>query len=215
MSKFSKVGVIGSGSWATALVKIFSENDAEVLWFVKNPRVLKFIKKNGKNPKYLTNIKLDLEKISVYNDINFIANNCEVFILAIPSQYLEESFTGLSVPISKKIIFSGIKGIVPQHFLVTEYLNKKYKVPINQLGVISGPCHAEEVAVKKLSFLTLGCSELKIGKKIKENLTCSYISVELSEDRIGIELTGILKNIYSIAIGMVNGLGYGVLIYFS
>ena len=133
MSKFSKVGVIGSGSWATALVKIFSENDAEVLWFVKNPRVLKFIKKNGKNPKYLTNIKLDLEKISVYNDINFIANNCEVFILAIPSRYLEESFTGLSVPISKKIIFSGIKGIVPEHFLVTEYLNKKYKVPINQL----------------------------------------------------------------------------------
>ena len=205
MSKFSKVGVIGSGSWATALVKIFSENDAEVLWFVKNPRVLKFIKKNGKNPKYLTNIKLDLEKISLYNDINFIANNCEVFILAIPSQYLEESFTGLSVPISKKIIFSGIKGIVPEHFLVTEYLNKKYEVPINQLGVISGPCHAEEVAVKKLSFLTLGCSELKIGKRIKENLTCSYISVELSEDRIGIELTGILKNIYSIAIGMVNG----------
>ena len=122
---------------------------------------------------------------------------------------MEESFSGLSVAISKKIIFSGIKGIVPEHFLVTEYLNKKYKVPINQLGVISGPCHAEEVAIKKLSFLTLGCTELKIGKKIKENLTCSYISVELSEDRIGIELTGILKNIYSIAIGMVNGLGYG------
>tara|TARA_B100000989_G_scaffold228487_1_gene175478 strand:+ start:37 stop:1029 length:993 start_codon:yes stop_codon:yes gene_type:complete len=209
MSKFSKVGVIGSGSWATALVKIFSENDTEVLWFVKNPSTLKFIKSHGKNPKYLTNIKLDLDKISVYDDINFIVNNCEVFILAIPSQYLEESFIGLNIPIRKKIIFSGIKGIVPEHFLVTEYLNKKFKVPINQLGVISGPCHAEEVAIKKLSFLTLGCSELKIAKKIKENLTCSYISVEMSTDRIGIELTGILKNIYSIAIGMVNGLGYG------
>ena len=170
MSKFSKVGVIGSGSWATALVKIFSENDTEVLWFVKNLRALKFIKRHGKNPKYLKNVKLDLDRISVHDDINFIANNCEVFILAIPSQYLEESFTGLSVPISKKIIFSGIKGIVPEHFLVTEYLNKKYKVPINQLGVISGPCHAEEVAIKKLSFLTLGCTELKIGKKIK--LSC-------------------------------------------
>ena len=100
MSKFSKVGVIGSGSWATALVKIFSENDTEVLWFVKNLRALKFIKRHGKNPKYLTNVKLDLDRISVHDDINFIANNCEVFILAIPSQYLEVSFTGLSVPIS-------------------------------------------------------------------------------------------------------------------
>ena len=86
MSKFSKVGVIGSGRWATALVKIFSENDTEVLWFVKNPRALKFIKSHGKNPKYLTTVKLDLDRISVYDDINFIANNCEVFILAIRSQ---------------------------------------------------------------------------------------------------------------------------------
>ena len=205
-----RVGVIGSGSWGTAIIQMLTNNLPLVNWWVRNPDTLKSIELNKKNPKYLSNVNLDLKKLNLNSDINIIVNNSDYLVLAVPSAFLVSSLNKINDSINKKIVFSAIKGIVPEkNTTIGAFLNKNFNIPYNNIGVITGPCHAEEVALKKLSYLTIACPDLKKSKLFASVISCNYINTIASDDIYGTEYSSILKNIVSIAVGISIGLGYG------
>jgi glycerol-3-phosphate dehydrogenase (NAD(P)+) len=210
MNDFSKVAVLGSGSWATALVKILCEQNANVGWYVRNETIYAHLKEHGHNPNYLSSVAFDVSQLSLYTDLNKIVSEYEVFILAIPSFYIDSSLKSLNESLENKIVFSAVKGIVPEHrVLVGAFLTQAFKVPEAQLGVIAGPCHAEEVALERLSYLTVASANAAIAEQMKAKLDCDYIRTTVSDDVVGTEYAATLKNIYAIAVGMAHGLGYG------
>jgi glycerol-3-phosphate dehydrogenase (NAD(P)+) len=210
MNDFSKVAVLGSGSWATALVKILCEQNANVGWYVRNETIYAHLKDHGHNPNYLSSVAFDVSQLSLYTDLNKIVSEYEVFILAIPSFYIDSSLKSLNESLENKIVFSAVKGIVPEHrVLVGAFLTQAFKVPEAQLGVIAGPCHAEEVALERLSYLTVASANAAIAEQMKAKLDCDYIRTTVSDDVVGTEYAATLKNIYAIAVGMAHGLGYG------
>ena len=205
-----KYGVIGSGSWATAIIKILSENLQEINWYVRNKNNLDYIYKNHHNPNYLGSVELDIKKIHANNNINEVCNKSDVLIIAIPSEFTNNVLNEISINISEKIVVSAIKGIIPEtNLLVGEHLEKNFQIKESHFLVLGGPCHAEEVALEKLSYLTIGSSNKMLAKKIASKFTSSYINVQTSDDVIGIEYSSMLKNIYAIAAGIAHGLGYG------
>jgi glycerol-3-phosphate dehydrogenase (NAD(P)+) len=210
MNDFSKVAVLGSGSWATALVKILCEQNANVGWYVRNETIYAHLKDHGHNPNYLSSVAFDVSQLSLYTDLNKIVSEYEVFILAIPSFYIDSSLKSLNESLENKIVFSAVIGIVPEHrVLVGAFLTQAFKVPEAQLGVIAGPCHAEEVALERLSYLTVASANAAIAEQMKAKLDCDYIRTTVSDDVVGTEYAATLKNIYAIAVGMAHGLGYG------
>jgi glycerol-3-phosphate dehydrogenase (NAD(P)+) len=210
MHDFSKIAVIGGGSWATAIIKILCENNNSVGWYVRNKKVFKHLKKEGHNPNYLSSVTFNLNLLDLQTDINIIAAKYDVLILATPSYYLGEVLSNLKESLENKVIFSAVKGIIPEKTqLVGAYLANSFCVHNSHFGVITGPCHAEEVALERLSYLTIASSNLNITSKMKEKLNCSYIQSSISQDVIGLEYAATLKNVYSIAVGIANGLGYG------
>src|ERR1044072_1148869 len=152
-----RIAMIGSGSWATALAKLLLNNTAQITWFVRKEDDIAYFKAYKTNPRYLSSVEFETEKISFYSSLSECVQNSDYLILAIPSAFLHDSFSGIKAQeLNGKIIFSAIKGIVPEHNLIIgEYLNKIYNVPLENIGVITGPCHAEEVAMEKLSYLTI------------------------------------------------------------
>lgn len=210
MKNYPKVAVIGGGSWATALVKILSENLDEVYWWVRSQETIDYINKHDHNPNYLSNVELELERISVSNDMNAVVDAADYIILAIPSAFLKTSMQSLNVSLADKVVFSAIKGIVPEeNMIVGEYLNSKYNVPYSSIGVITGPCHAEEVALERLSYLTIASQDESKAETLAEILTCHYIIASVSDDIFGTEYSAVLKNVVAIASGIAHGLGYG------
>ena len=210
MRKNLKYCVIGSGSWATAIIKILSENLKEINWYVRNKDNVEYIYKNCHNPNYLSSVELDIKKIYINDDINEVCNKSDVLIIAVPSEFINNILNKISINISDKIVVSAIKGIVPEtNLLVGEHLEKNFQIKENNFSVLGGPCHAEEVALEKLSYLTIGSSNKMLAKKIASKFTCSYISAQTSDDVIGIEYSSMLKNIYAIAAGIAHGIGYG------
>ena len=210
MQNFSKIAVIGGGSWATALVKILCENNTTVGWYVRNEFIYNHLVQGRHNPKYLSSVEFDMSKLDLQTDINKIIHQYDVLIIATPSFYLGNMLAPLTVSLKNKVVFSAIKGIVPEKkVLVGAYLAQNYNVDEALFGVIAGPCHAEEVALERLSYLTLASSNLALAEQMKEKLGCNYIQVSLSEDVIGVEYAATLKNIYAIAVGIAHGLGYG------
>ena len=210
MKKNYTYGVIGSGSWATALIKILSENVKEINWYVRNSENIDFIKTNSHNPNYLSSVNLDLSKLKISQDISEVAQNSDVIIIAIPSEYVNSEMKKINIDISEKIIICALKGLVQEtNLLFGKHVNKFFNVSNNNFLVIGGPCHAEEVALEKLSYLTIGSSNIKLCKKISNDFNCKYINVKASDDVIGIEYASMLKNIYALAVGISNGLGYG------
>lgn len=205
-----RVAVIGSGSWATALAKILLENLAEINWFFRNKENIGQFEKFKHNPGYLRGVEFDTSRIRFYSDINKISEDSEIIILAIPSAFLGKALTDLKTDISKKFVVSGIKGIVSdENLLVGEYINKYFNVPFNSIGVIAGPCHAEEVALERLSFLTIACPDEVKAKEFADLIACEYIRSKVSDDIWGTEYTSVIKNIIAISAGIVNGLRYG------
>ena len=205
-----KYGVIGSGSWATALIKILSENINEINWYVRNTENINFIKTNSHNPNYLSSVELKLSKLNISNNISEVANNSDVIIIAIPSEYVNSEIKKIDINISEKIIICALKGLVPEsNLLFGEHMYKFFDISEDNFLVIGGPCHAEEVALEKLSYLTIGSFNLKLCEKISNDFKCKYINVKASDDVIGIEYASMLKNIYALAVGISNGLGYG------
>mgnify|MGYP001279995173 FL=1 len=209
-SKSLKFGIIGSGSWGTAIIKIISENLNNINWYVRKNENVEFIKKNEHNKNYLSSVNLNVEKLNISSDINEVCENSEILIFAVPSKYIESELKKIEIDFSRKIIISAIKGIVPEsNLLFSEHLQKNYEISQNNVAIISGPCHAEEVGMEKLSYLTIASSNKKLFKNISNAFDCKYININMSDDIIGIEYSSMLKNIYALAIGISNGLGYG------
>lgn len=210
MSFNKNIGVLGAGSWGTALVKMLSENCDKIFWFSRNDIQIKEIIKTKKNPKYLKDLEIDTNKISISSNLNFIIDNSDILIIAIPSPYIEKSLNEYKTALAHKIIFSGSKGVIPEsHLVITEHLHKEYNIPFKNLGILSGPTHAEEIAKGKLSYLTVGSSNDEISKYLSKKLFSPYVHTSISNDVIGIEYAATLKNIYSILVGISFGLGYG------
>ena len=210
MSFNKNIGVLGAGSWGTALVKMLSENCDKIFWYSRNDIQIKEIIKTKKNPKYLKDLEIDTDKISISSDLNLIIDNSDILIIAIPSPYIEKSLNEHKTALANKIIFSGSKGVIPEsHLVITEHLHKQYNIPYKNLGILSGPTHAEEIAKGKLSYLTVGSSNDEISKYLSKKLFSPYVHTSLSNDVIGIEYAATLKNIYSILVGISFGLGYG------
>ncbi len=207
----TRIAIIGSGSWATALAKLFLNNCNQINWFIRSEADVDFFKQQHSNPKYLSGVNFDVSKINFYTNLQACVYASEYLILAIPSAFLNDAFVTLTKEsVSHKIIFSAIKGIVPQHNLIVgDYLNQIYNVPLENIGVITGPCHAEEVALEKLSYLTIASQNTKNAALIGELLTCRYLQTTVSDDIYGTEYSAVLKNVIAVAGGICHGLGYG------
>lgn len=209
-TKTNKVAIIGSGSWATAIAKMVLENVKHINWFMRKPETTEQFEKTGHNPRYLQNVEFDTNRITFYNDIDEITADSGILIFAIPSAYLPVILGNLKTDISKKHILSGIKGIVSEeNLLVVEYLNKFFGVPFENMSVIAGPCHAEEVALERLSYITVACTDEQKAEKFASLISCDYIKTTLSDDIWGTEYSSVLKNIVAIASGICHGLRYG------
>ena len=210
MSEKPKFAVIGGGSWATAIVKMLCENLEEVGWYMRSKSSLDFIKKNRHNPNYLSSVEFNLKQLKLSNDINETVSNADCLIFVVPSAFLHQELEKLTVSLEDKIVFSAIKGIVPETSLIVgDHFNTYYKVPFNNIGVISGPCHAEEVALERLSYLTIASADAEKAKLIADVLSSDYIKCTISDDVLGTEYAAMLKNIYAVAAGIAHGLGYG------
>lgn len=205
-----KFAVFGGGSWATAIVKMLSENLEEVGWYMRNKNALEHIKKDKHNPNYLSSVEFDVSKLKLSNDINKMVIYADYLIFVIPSAFLYTELKKLNVSLEGKIVFSAIKGIVPETSLIVgDHFFSNLKIPFKDIGVITGPCHAEEVALERLSYLTIACADDKKAQIVADHLSCDYIKCKTSEDIIGTEYAAMLKNIYAIAAGIAHGLGYG------
>ena len=204
------IAVIGGGSWATALVKILTENDNTISWYMRSIYAVEHIKREEHNPNYLSSVELHIEKLNLTSDINKAVAAAEILIFAIPSAFLYAELEKLTQSLDDKLIFSAIKGIVPKTGLIVgEHFHKNHEVPFKNIGVITGPCHAEEVALERLSYLTIACADENKAKLLAKLLENEYIKTKISDDIIGTEYAAMLKNIYAIAAGIAHGLGYG------
>jgi len=205
------VAVIGGGSWATALVKILCNNSDNISWWVRSKETSEYIRKHRHNPRYISDVEIDLDKVEVGNNLSGIISKSKIIVLAVPSAFLKETIGPLTHELLKeKIFFSAIKGIVPDDLMIVgEFLNKKLNISLQNFGVITGPCHAEEVAMEKLSYLTLASQNIANVKLLSSLLKCRYIRTSLSDDIYGTEYSAVLKNVIAIACGICHGLGYG------
>lgn len=206
----SRIGIIGSGSWATAIAKMVLNNETHINWHFRNPEHIEKFKRVRHNPNYLTSVSFDTDAISFFTDINDVVEKSDILIFANPSAFLKDMLAGLTLSLKDKVIVSAIKGLVPgENLVVGSYFHKKYHVPITQVAVISGPCHAEEVALERLSYITIACQDLKRGRDFASRLQCGFIKTVVSDDIYGTEYAAVLKNVMAIASGICHGLGYG------
>ncbi len=202
--------VIGHGSWATAIVSLLVKNEKKVWWYVRNEEVLESLVAEGVNPKYLNDVKFDTDRICPSNDINEVVSNSKIIIMATPAAFLKDFLAPLTVSLEDKFVVSAIKGIIPDdNKTVVEYLHERYGITYNQIGIISGASHAEEVGNEKLSFLTVVCGDPDNSKVIGSKISTKYLKISYSRDIYGVEYAAILKNIYALAAGIVTGLAYG------
>ncbi|MCB0423550.1 MAG: NAD(P)H-dependent glycerol-3-phosphate dehydrogenase [Flavobacteriaceae bacterium] len=210
MEKPLKYAVFGAGSWATAIVKMLCENVEEVGWYMRSVYIKEHLLKERHNPSYISSVEFNLNKLKLSNDINQTAQEADVLIFAIPSAFIYSELQKLTIDLTKKIVVSAVKGIIPESgLLVGEHFHDIYKLPFENIAVIAGPCHAEEVALERLSYLTISCADAAKAKQIASALSSEYIKTKISDDIIGTEYAVMLKNIYAIAAGIAHGLGYG------
>ncbi len=206
-----KIAVIGGGSWATALVKILCNNCAQIHWWMRSEEAIAHIQQFGHNPKYLQSVAFDTQQLVLSSDLKSTLNAVDWVIIATPAAFLEEAFAGIGASeFANKVVFSAVKGIVPAYNAIpARFIHKSFGVPYDQIGIISGPCHAEEVAMERLSYLTLACSNAQYAQQMATALSCRYIKTTTSDDLFGTEFSAVLKNVYALAAGICHGLGYG------
>lgn len=211
MATEKKIAVIGGGSWATAIVKMLCNNAPTIYWWIRNNTTVEHIQKYKHNPNYLTSVEFDTQKLQLDSSIKSIVSKADVLIMAVPSAFLKDALKGLNKEDFKgKQIFSAIKGIVPDELLIVgEFFNTVYEIPMDNIGVITGPCHAEEVAMEKLSYLTIASQNTTNAAFVASQLNCRYIKTTVSDDIYGTEYSAVLKNVFAIANGICHGLGYG------
>lgn len=208
-----KIAVIGGGSWATAIVKMLSDNDQEkdIYWWMRNEKQVESIKKHHRNPNYLSAVQLNLNPEFISTDIDFVVGNADIVILNVPAAFLKDALKGLSKKsFNGKILVSAIKGIVPDsNQIIGEFLQTKYNISVDNIAVISGPCHAEEVSQEKLSYITMASQDSKSAELVASLLKTRYIKTNVSDDIYGTEYAAVLKNIYAVASGICHAVGFG------
>jgi glycerol-3-phosphate dehydrogenase (NAD(P)+) len=207
----NKVAVIGGGSWATALVKLFTNNSSEVFWWMRNEENIEHLRTYKHNPNYLQDVEFDLAKITISSNLEQIIEQADIIVIATPAAFLTNTFVNFpAASLKDKIVFSAVKGIVPEyHAIPARFIHKTFGTRYEQIGIICGPCHAEEVALERLSYLTIACPTLEIAQKMASLLSCRYIKTSTTDDLFGTEISAVLKNIYALASGICAGLGYG------
>ena len=205
-----RIGIIGSGSWATALAKLALENVHEISWYFRKTETIELFKKNGNNPRYLSSVDFDVSRINFCYNINNLVKNSDLIILAVPSAFLPEILKQIKSSFTNKYILSGIKGMVTdEKLLVVEFLNKYFDVPFEMMGVLAGPSHAEEIALEKLSYLTVASPDETKAQQFARLISSDYMFVSTSDDIWGTEYSSVIKNIIAIAAGITHGLRYG------
>ncbi len=205
-----RYAVIGSGSWATALVKLVLNNQSTVNWYVRDNDVIEHIKTRGHNPYYLSTIDFKPSCLFLSNDINEIVSNSDVLIFCIPSAYFLSELAALTIPLDGKFLISAIKGIIAnENITIAEYFHKKHHIPFDRIGIVSGPSHAEEIAMERLTYLTLTSKHLDVAKNLCKILDCSYVKTVPGTDIYGVEYAAVLKNVYAVAAGICHSLSYG------
>jgi glycerol-3-phosphate dehydrogenase (NAD(P)+) len=211
MMEKHNIGVLGGGSWATALVKLISGNNVNVNWWIRNRETVEYIKKYNHNPRYLSAVEIRTDRVFPSSQIKEVVEQSDWIILAIPAAFIKQALSALTPEdLRDKYIFSAVKGIIPEtNEIPADYLHHTFGVPFEKIGIITGPCHAEEVALEKLSYLTIASSEAYSSKIMADWLACRYLKTIISTDIIGTEYAAVLKNIYALASGICNGLGYG------
>lgn len=208
----NKIAVIGGGSWATALLKILSsQQQLELYWWLRDQNAIEHIRKFGHNPKYLSSAQINIPSQNVSDDLKWIISQADIVILAVPAAFLKSALRAISsIDLKNKILVSAIKGFVPDdNLIIGEYLHTTFDVPFENIAVVAGPCHAEEVALEKLSYLTIACQDKNNAELIAGYLANRYIRTITSDDIYGTEYAAVLKNIFAIASGICHGLGYG------
>ncbi len=210
MNTKPKFAVIGGGSWATAITKMLCTNLTEVAWYMRNEEAIQHIKTYKHNPNYLSAVEFDLNKLRLTSNINEAIAYADYIVFAIPSAFLSTELEKMTESLQDKVIFSAIKGIVPESSLIVgEHFHDKYDISYDNIGVITGPCHAEEVALERLSYLTIACGDSDKAKIVAKCLSSDFIKTKITDDIIGTEYAAMLKNIYAIAAGIAHGIGYG------
>jgi glycerol-3-phosphate dehydrogenase (NAD(P)+) len=210
MSFPGKIAVIGGGSWATALAKIVLSTQPEINWYMRRLDRIDDFKRMKHNPAYLTSITFDTNQIHFYSDINKVVKDSDTLIFATPSPYLKQHLHKLKTPLSNKFVISAIKGIVPdENMLISDYFSEYYKIPEENVAIIAGPCHAEEIALERLSYLTIACKNLDKAGSISAIFNNRYLKSSCSKDVTGIEYASVLKNVYAIVAGICHGMKYG------
>lgn len=205
-----KVAVLGGGSWATALAKLLLQNCPSIVWYMRRDDRIDEFKRLGHNPAYLTDVTFDTDRIHFSSDINEVCSMADIILLAMPSPYFKSHTEKITVDISDKILVSAIKGIVPdENQIITDYMCSHFGMDPNRAIVIAGPCHAEEVALDRPSFLTVGCKDRELAAQFSWLIEGKHTHPILSDDVDGIEYAAVLKNVYAIAAGIIHGLKSG------
>lgn len=206
----AKVGVIGSGSWGTAICKILCENMDTVHWWVKDEYLKGHISHHLHNPRYLSSIEFHENQLEISTDMQAVVDEVDYLVFTIPSIYLKQALDNIDLNLSGKRVFSAIKGIVPETLeVVGDYFQNHHGVSESNLGVITGPCHAEEVALERQAYLTVAAFNKDIAQEMGDMLSCDFIHTRISDDVMGTEYASVLKNIYSIACGIAHGMNFG------
>ena len=205
-----KIAVMGGGSWATALAKLLLQNEQTIMWYMRRDDRIADFMRMGHNPTYLSDIQFDTNRIEFSSDINYVCSKADTLLLAMPSPYIKEHLKKITVDLSGKNIVSAVKGIVPdENAIVTNYMSDFYGIDPECEVVIGGPCHAEEVALGRQSYLTIGCSDLDKAEAFAACIRGNAMSAVTSTDVSGIEYGAVLKNVYAIAAGIIYGLKIG------
>ena len=205
-----KIAIIGGGSWATALAKIVLTHEDSINWYIRRTDQIEDFKRLGHNPSYLTGVHFDVSHIQFSSDINKVTRESDILIFVTPSPYLKAQLKKLKTKLANKFVVIAIKGIVPdENMIISTYFNRVLDVPMENIAVVSGPCHAEEVALERLSYLTIGCRDEEKAELFAKKLNAFYIKTSVSNDVDGIEYASVLKNVYAIAAGICTGLKYG------
>ncbi len=203
--------MIGGGSWATALTKVLTDNKHAVNWWVRNPDSRKALKEHGHNSRYISSVHFEKNSIHVSEDLIDTIRKSEIIFLAVPSAFIKITLAAIHPQdLKHKLIVSAVKGMIPQeNSVMADYFHNHFAVQYSNLAVISGPCHAEEVALEKLSYLTIASQDSNTANLVANMLRCRYMKTNTSDDIYGTEYSAVLKNVYAIASGICNGLGYG------
>lgn len=205
--------MIGGGSWATAVIKMLSDNltEKEIYWWLRDTASITYLKKYKHNPKYLSAVQLDIPADHISGDITEVIRPADYIVLNVPAAFLKETLKDVNPEMLRgKKIVSAIKGVVPdENQIIGEFMHEHFGVPLEDILVISGPCHAEEVALEKLSYLTIASINVDAAAHFSELLNTRYLKTVTSDDIFGTEYGAVLKNIYAVASGICHGLGYG------